>query len=373
MKDYSTFIAMDTHKKEHRVCLLAGGSDKIVQWSILNDVREIKRMAKCIKKNHPGAKVCYEAGVCGFSLQRQLAAEGIDCVVIAPSLVPSKPGDRIKTDRRDARKLAQLFRAGMLTEVEPPRQEDEAARDICRARQAAHKDLNRIRHQVLKFLLRKGIIFRNGNNWTQKHMHWLKKLTFNIAMEKEVFLSYFAELLHRIERLKTLDRLIEKLAKKDAYKVPVGMLRCFRGIDTITATSVVTELYNFGRFKSAKHTMSFLGLAPSEWSSGEKHKRGSITKAGNKHVRRLLIEAAHHNRHMPYVSKVLRSRRRDQPQWVIDSADRAQHRLHKRYRHLLYNGKAPCKVMAALARELAGFIWAVLYGRYQNESGVDVA
>lgn len=376
MSDFTTYVALDVHKKEHKVAMLLKGGKNPEEWTVKNQDKEIKRMVKRIKKRSGRVSpivCCYEAGCCGFDLQRKLTAEGIKCQVIAPSLVPVKPGERVKTDRRDAKNLVLLLQAGMLTEVHPPNEEEESIRDLCRSRQAAQEDLIRIRHQLSKFLLRRGFIYHDGNNWTQRHFCWLRSLKFDQPMAQQVFTDYLIELEHRRDRVKQLDKDMEKAAQEKPYKGPVGWLRCFRGIDTVTALSIVAELHGFERFDHPRQLMSYLGLTPSESSSGEKQKRGSITKAGNKRVRRLLVESAWHQRHIPTVSKVLRKRREGQPQWVIDIADKAQRRLYRRYWYLIHNGKPHCKAVTAVARELSGFIWAVLHTRIEIDQDEEAA
>ena len=351
---------MDTHKKEHNVALHYPGQEEIVRFTVRNTARDIAKMAKKIAKRAPGdIKFCYEAGVCGFILKRRIEAQGCTCAVIAPSLTPRKPGDRIKTDRRDALKLLTMFKAGLLTEVHAPDEQQEAARELTRCRQAAQENLKRIRHQLLKFLTRHGYIYSQGNHWTGKHLKWLRALEFEQALLQDVFDSYFTEMQHCIQRLASLDDQLGKLAETEPYKEVVGLLRCFHGVDTLSAITTITEIFDFGRFCSPGELMSYLGLTCSEFSSGEKQKKGPITRAGNKRVRRILVEAAWHYRHPYNISKALRVRRSDQPQWAIDIADRAAQRLRKRYRHLTNCGKTPCKVTVAVARELAGFIWSV--------------
>lgn len=357
-----TKVAMDTHKKQHAVAMVSCETGQIEVFTVNNTAKDIKKMVGKIKKRSSGPiHVCYEAGVCGFVLKRQLEALGCQCDVIAPSLVPTKPGDRVKTDRRDAKKLLGQFIADQLTVVYPPDAEQEAAREITRCRQAAQEDLKRIRHQLLKLLNRHGYLYREGNHWTQKHLKWLQSLELDQSDLRLVFDSYFTELRHCMSRLKGLDQEVDVLADRPEYREIVGLLRCFRGIDTLTAITVLTEIIEFGRFESPRKLMSYLGLVPSEYSSGENSKRGGITKAGNKRVRRLLVESAWHYRHRPFASKALDRRRQDQPQWAIDMADKAMSRLFKRYWHLINRGKMPTKVCVALSRELAGFIWAILH------------
>lgn len=367
MTNYTTHVAMDTHKRQHKVALHYPGDEQIVEFTIKNTVRDIRKMVNKIKKQAPAdVAFCYEAGVCGFTLKRRIESLGCKCAVIAPSLTPIKPGDRIKTDRRDAKKLLAMFKAGLLTEVYAPDQKQEAARELTRCRQTAQENLKRIRHQLLKFLTRHGYVYTNGNHWTQRHLRWLRSLEFDEQpLLRDVFDNYFTQMQHCIQRLASLDKEVENLAESKTYKEVVGLLRCFHGIDTLTAITIITEIFDFGRFSSPGELMSYLGLTSSESSSGEKEHKGSITKAGNKRVRRLLIETAWHYRH-PYIarSKALRQRRKDQPQWAIDIADRAGLRLRKRYWYLVNRGKIPCKATVAVARELAGFIWSV-FKEYQ--------
>lgn len=362
MANSITFVGMDTHKKEHSVALNYPGEDQMVRLTVKNTAREIAKMVKKIIKQSPGeVKFCYEAGVCGFTLKRRIEVHGCKCAVIAPSLIPVKPGNRVKTDRRDAKKLMELFKAGLLTEVFAPDKEQEAARELTRCRQTVQENLKRIRHQLLKFLTRHGYIYTDGHHWTQKHSNWLAALQFDDLLLRDVFNNYLTEMEHCKQRLCSVEREVEKLAQREPYKEIVGLLRCFHGIDTLTAITILTEIFDFGRFGRPDQLMSYLGLVPSQDSSGEKVRRGSITKAGNKRVRRLFTEVAWHYRH-PYnvVSNPLKKRRKDQPQWAINIANNASQRLRKRYWYLVNRGKPPCKVVIAIARELAGFIWAVL-------------
>ena len=360
MSNNITYVAMDTHKKQHAVALHYPGQEEIVRFTVRNTAKEITKMTRKIVKQAPGeVEFCYEAGVCGFVLKRRIEAHGCKCTVIAPSLIPRKPGDRIKTDRRDALKLLMMFKSGLLTEVHAPDKQQEAARELTRCRQAAQENLKRVRHQLLKFLTRHGYLYSEGNHWTGKHLKWLRSLEFEETLLADVFDNYFTEMHHCIGRLDSLGKQVEELAKREPYTQVVGLLRCFHGIDTLSAITIITEIFDFGRFSSPGELMSYLGLTCSEFSSGEKQRRGPITKAGNKRVRRILVEVAWHYRHPCNVSKALRTRRDGQPQWAIDIADKAGQRLRKRYRHLTNCGKMSCKVTVAIARELAGFIWSV--------------
>jgi transposase len=294
-------------------------------------------------------------------LQRQLRTAGVSCTVIAPSLIPVRPGDRIKTDRRDAKKLAELLRAELLTEVHPPTEEAEAVRDLCRCRDAAKQDRERARHRLSKLLLRRGLIYAPGKAWTRMHREWLRQRRFERPADQVVFADYLQALEHVEERLRALDTQLTTYAQQEPYRAPVGWLRCFRGIDTVTAMSIVTELHGFERFRSARALMAYLGLVPCEHTSADRHRRGGITKTGNVRVRRLLVEAAWHYRHLPGVGVSLRQRRSGQPPPIIALADKAQRRLHHRFWSLVSaRTKPPNQAVIAVARELTGFLWAAL-------------
>ena len=365
---------MDTHKKQHKIALHYPQNEEILEFTFKNTVSDIRKMVKKIKKQAPGeVQFCYEAGVCGFTLKRRIEQLECRCSVIAPSLVPTKPGERVKTDRKDAKKLLTMLKAGLLTEVHAPDEQAEADRELTRLRETARENLKRIRHQILKFLTRHGYVYTNGHHWTQKHITWMRTIEFTEPMLTNVFENYFDQMIYCIGRLQALDKQVELLADSQEYKEIVGILRCFHGIDTLTAITTLTEIFEFGRFESPRHLMSYLGLTPSENSSGEKQKKGPITKAGNKRVRRLLNETSWHYRHRYVPSEALKKRRKGQPQWAIDIADQAGRRLTKRYRHLINNGKMPCKANIAVARELAGFIWFIVTQYQARKNTMDAA
>ena len=356
----TTYAGMDAHARTIQVALLRPGAGKPEKWQLANEPRAVKRLARRLLRDAEGPVVaCYEAGPTGFALQRRLEAAGIECRVIAPSLIPRRPGDRVKTDRRDARKLAELLRADLLTEVHPPTEDQEAVRDLCRAREDAVADRTRARHRLSKLLLRRGLAY-DGRNWTLRHRRWLLTLRFEHPAAQATFDDYLRALEAVEERLRALEGELDREAASEAYREAVGLLRCFRGIDTVTALTVLAELGDITRFGSARQLMSFLGLTPSEHSSGARQRRGPITKTGNTHVRRLLVESAWHYRHTPRVGAGLRKRREGQPGWAVALADRAQSRLHRRQRRLRAHGKPSVVANVAVARELAGYIWAIL-------------
>jgi transposase len=362
MFEGTTVIGLDVHKRSITVAVRQPGSVRVEEERLPHERDAVARWARRWKRRSGGKLVCaYEAGACGYALQRQLEALGIDCQVVAPSLVPRRPGERIKTDRRDACKLAEYLAGGHLTPVRPPTPAEEAARDLCRAREDAKQDRMRCRHRLSKFLLRRGMAFTAGRKlWTAAHRAWLQKQSFEDAWEQIVFDDYRLALVQIDARIEALDRQIEALAQAPAYRASVGALRCLRGIDTRTALGLVTELHGIERFGRPRALMAFVGLVPSEASSGERQRRGAITKAGNGHARKLLVEAAWHARHQPAIPAALRQRRHGQPPEVIAMADVAQQRLHRRYWRLVQRGKPTTVAATAVARELTGFVWATL-------------
>lgn len=359
----TTYVGLDAHKATVVVSRLRPDSRVAESWEIPNEPRAVRRLAAKLRREAAPGTVssCYEAGVCGYALQRLLVKEGVACAVVAPTLVPRKPGERIKTDRRDAKKLAEYWRSGSLTVVEPPTPEQEAVRDLARCREDVKDDLLRCRHRLSKMLLRRALVYREGRSWTTRHRTWLRQLEWEHATDEVVFTEYLMAVELLEERLRVLDKKLAEVAAGAPYRAPAGWLRCFRGIDTVTAMTVLAEVHGIERFDSARRFMAFLGLVPGERSSGGTERRTGITKTGNSHVRRVLVEAAWHYRHRPGVGGALRKRREGQPAHVIALADRAQRRLSARYQRLAVAlGKPTPKVVTALARELAGFLWAAL-------------
>ncbi len=359
-----TWVGMDAHKNSIKVAACLPGAAELVEWTEDTTVEAVRRLARRLQRLSPGAEVrcCYEAGPTGYALQRQLRAAGVGCTVIAPSLTPVKPGERIKTDRRDARKLVEYFRHGQLTEVQPPSETDEALRDLCRCRDDVRVDLLRARHRLTKFLLRRHVIYRQSkHHWGTRHHQWLEELRFDDAMSQATFDSYFLAVQQLEERQHQLDLQLAEFGAQEPYRGKVAALRCFKGIDTVTAVCLVAELHDFRRFHSPRQLAAYVGLVPSERSSGERDQRGPITKSGNRHVRRLLVEASWHHRHRPALSRPLRARREGQPARVLAIADRAQERLAARYRRMSEAGKVHPKTIVAMARELCGYLWAVLH------------
>jgi transposase len=360
VKQITTYVGIDAHKKDLFIAMLVGTDKTPVTWTVPNEPNAVRRLVRKLEREARGrVQACYEAGPCGYALQRRMTTARVSCQVIAPALVPRKPGDRVKTNRRDARKLAELLRAGLLTEVRPPTPEEEAVRDLCRARDDARADLQRCRHRLGKLLLRRGLHF-SGRNWTRAHRQWVDGLTWVHEAERVVVEDYWLAIDQVEARLSELDARLMDIAQTELYREPVAWLRCFRGIDTLTAILILAELHDFRRFQSPRALMAYLGLVPGEDSTGEKHRRGRITRTGNALVRRLLVETAWHYQHRPAVGVALARRRKGQPARVIAVADKAQQRLCRRFRKLAAEHKPPPKIAVAVARELAGFLWAAL-------------
>lgn len=359
------FVGLDVHADSISVAVAEPGRGGEVRslGVIPNTSSAVRRLMKQLGK--PGRlKVCYEAGPCGYVLYWQLRQIGIECEVIAPTLIPVKAGDRVKTDRRDAEKLARCYRAGDLTPVFVPDEAHEALRDLVRAREAMQEDRRRAQQRLLKLLLRHGRrAAKAAKNWTKAHWEWLDAQRFEHPALTTTFAHYLNEVRHATDRVAQLDRAIDEAVESApaAMKDVIAALQTLRGVAKTTAVTVAVEVGNFSRFDKARELMAYSGAVPSEWSTGGpgNARRGSITKTGNAHLRRILTEAGWHYRHPPCVSKGLRARQRGQSDRVREIAWKAQERLSSRFRRLLGRGKPPQKAVTAVARELLGFMWAI--------------
>lgn len=363
MEGSITWVGIDAHKRTLVIAVLHPGKPRPEELEVDNDERSIRKLVRRLEKNAPGEiRVCYEAGTCGYALQRRLEAAGrVVCEVVAPSLIPRKPGERIKTDRRDAIKLVELYRAGVLTMVSPPTPEQEAIRDLCRCREDVRADLGRCRHRLVKLLVRRGYVFNSTSRlWSEAHRRWLSSIAFENETDRVVFAEYALAITQAERRLRAMDSELERAAQLPLYRDHVAWLRCFHGIDTTIAMIFVAELHGVERFESPRALAAYLGLVPSLYASGESARRGGITKTGNSHIRRALVQACWQYRHRAGVGPRLRARREGQPERVITVADEAQRRLTSRYRRLVERGKNANKVVIAIARELVGFLWAAL-------------
>jgi transposase len=304
-------------------------------------------------------RVAYEAGPTGYGLARELMKRRVECVVAAPSKIPRASGDRVKTDRRDAEHLVRLLLAGKLHPVRVPGDEEEALRDLVRARDAIRSDLMRSRHRLSKLLLRHGIRFDDGNAWTERHRQWLATVTLDWPAAHATLLDARGAIDVLAHRRDQLEREIVAMVPNCPWTVPVARLRCLRGIETLTAVGLCAEIGDFERFARAEQLMSYVGLVPSESTTGQQRRLGSITKTGSAHARRLLIEAAWHYRSAPRIGKTLTDRQHDQPAEAIAIAWSAQRRLHRTWTRLEQRAKRRTIIAVAAARELAGFCWAI--------------
>lgn len=308
----------------------------------------------------PGpVRAAYEAGPTGYGLARELAKRCVECVVAAPGKIPRAPGDRVKTDRRDAELLVRLLLAGELHPVRVPGDEEEALRDLVRTREAVRVDLMRARHRLSKLLLRHGIRFEDGSAWTARHHAWLATVTFEWPAAQTTLLDLRGAIDALTHRREQLEREIVALLPTSPWQLQVGRLRCLRGVDTLTAVGLCAEIGDFERFARAEQLMSYIGLVPTESTTGQQRQLGSLTKTGSAHARRLLVESAWHYRARPNISKALSDRQQDQPPEAIAVAWSAQRRLHRTWTRLEARAKRRTVVAVAAARELAGFCWAI--------------
>lgn len=358
------YVGMDVHKETIAIAIFRDNNKNVeYERQIRNEPGQIKKFFKRLKEKKENIICCYEAGPTGFTLCRQLEEMEITCLVAAPSLLPRKPGDMIKTDKRDAIMLAKVLRNNEIVSVWVPTKSDESVRDYLRMCNDMRGDLKRQKQRLLLFLLRIGKKYETGKkHWTGAHRSWLKALKFDQEMHKSTFDEYYTVIVEMEEKIHRLKDKIEEISAEERYADKVSKLRCFKGIDTLTALTFIAEIGDFRRFRKAHEFMSYLGLVPSEHSSGESRRVGGITKAGNSRLRRLLIESGWHYR--SYVpSKRLRMRRKGQNPEIVAYADKAGRRLSRKYNKLLIRGKVSQKIVTAIARELAGFIWGMMVGK----------
>jgi len=362
MREKLRFLGLDVHAETIAVAVAEPDGEVRSLGTIANREDSIRKFIK--KLGSPEQlRACYEAGPTGFVLYWQLTQLGVDCVVVAPSLVPKKPGDRVKTDRRDALKLARSHRSDDLTAVWVPDEGSEALRDLVRQREAAKQDQLRAKHRLTKFLLRTGRRPPQGMKaWTARYMEWLQQVRYTLPAQEATLVDCLNEVEHMSARVKRLEEAIlevVKLAPASVQEVIRG-LQALRGIAHISAVTIAAELGNItSRFESARKLMGYSGAFPSEDSSGNRIRKGAITKTGNAHLRRIIVESAWSYRHRPWIGAKLRRRQEGVPAEITEIAWKAQNRLHKRYTKLMARGKEQRKTMTAVARELLGFIWAI--------------
>jgi len=355
------FVGLDVHAATIAAAVAEANGEVRVLGVIPNQPEAVRRLVKRLGPADQ-LRACYEAGPCGYTLYWQLAELGVACQVVAPTLVPVKAGDRVKTDRRDAARLARSLRSGDLTPVWVPDAAHEALRDLVRAREAAKKDQLRARHRLQKFLLRHGHRPPAGTKaWTERYRRWLAGLRFELPAQEATRLDYLTEVDHARDRIARLERALDEAIETvpAPMRAVIQALQALRGIAKVAAVTVVAEVGQLSRFARARQLMGYSGAVGSEHSSGPRIRHGGITKTGNAHLRRIVVEAAWSYRHRPAVGAALRQRQARQSEAVKAIAWKAQHRLHHRYRRLLGRGKSKQQVVTAIARELLGFIWAI--------------
>ena len=360
MKECIKYVGLDVHKSTIAVAIAEAGSSEVRYFGeIPNTPQDINKVVKKLSGSAARLAVCYEAGPCGYEVYRQLSGLGIDCMVVAPSLIPRKPGDRVKTDRRDSQMLARLHRAGELTSVWVPDAEQEALRDLVRARADFVLLQTQSRQRLSAFLLRHGERFEGQSKWTQAYFRWLETIKCDFPVQQIVLQEYIDTVLQMQKRIKALDRQIELAGRESALWPLIQNYMALRGINRLTATVLAAELGDLTRFTTAPQLMAYLGLVPSEHSSGPSKVRGGITKTGNSYVRRLLTEASWTYRHQARKSACVQRRAEQTPEPIQEIAWKAQQRLCARYWAYLNRGKLSVQACTAVARELVGFIWAI--------------
>lgn len=361
MKHSITIVGLDVHKDSIEIVIAeTTGAQEVRHYGKINgDMVSLDKAIRKLKRSGSELHFVYEAGPCGYEIYRHLSRQGFHCVVVAPSMTPRRSGDRIKNDRRDAEILARLHRAGELTPVYVPREDDEAMRDLTRARGDAVRALRTARQQLGAFLLRYGHRYPGRTSWTPSHIRWFSDITMPHPAQQITLQEYIHALTECSSRVERLVDQILKLLPQWRLAPVVEALQALRGVAPIVATTTVSEIGDITRFETPRQLMAYLGLVPSEHSTGTSVKRGSITKTGNGHVRRVLVEAAHAYAFPARVSRILLKRQEGLPQPIREIAWKAQVRLCGRFRRLMAKGKLKNKVVTAIARELSGFIWAI--------------
>ena len=353
----TVYLGMDVHKDSISVGILNPGHERPDVEKIFHDEESVRRLIDRFS-DRSLLRSCYEAGPTGYDLARLLKSLGVRCEVIAPSMIPKAAGDKVKTDARDCRRLARLHRAGELVAIRIPTPREEAVRDLCRARGDMVEDLTRARNRLTKFLLRHSRVWRGGSNWTVKHEAWLTVQRFDEPALQTTFDHYRAVVLTRDAALAAVEADLRCWFDKEPFTDPVRRLAAYRGVTTMGALCLQAEVCDWRRFARAPSFMGFVGLVPSEYSSGGSTHRGGITKAGNVHLRSQLVESAWSYQHRPYVGREIATRHEGLPPEVVARAWGAQLRLCGRFRHLAARKNTKSVVAAAIARELAGFLWA---------------
>lgn len=361
--DSIVFIGLDTHKENSEIGYSTDSRDQpITHFGRIKTTKQgFEKLARQFQSKFPRATLhfVYEAGPCGYWVYRLLTKLGHCCYIVAPSLIPKKPGERVKTDKRDALKLTRLLKNADLSPIYVPEPEDEAIRDISRARERAMRDLNNARYQLKALLLRNNIAYTGKSNWSLKHLRWLTELILPHPAQQIVLQEMIQTVNERIARLKRLDNELSHQVKSWRYYPVAKALQAMRGIRELIAVGVIAELGDLSRFDHPRKLMSYLGLTPSESSSGNRRRLGGITKCGNSRARRLLVEGAHSYRYEARVSTELQKRQEGLSQEIIDIAWQAQMRLCRRFRRLTQRGKPRSVAVTAIAREMSAYIWSI--------------
>lgn len=357
--DSTLYVGLDVHKDSITIAYALDTGDVESMGKTGTTPTEIERMCKRLQSKAGCVRVVYEAGPCGYGLYRRLVKQGFDCMVCAPSLIPRKPGERVKTDRRDAIKLTRSLRAGDLSAVHVPSVEDEAFRDLARAWASARDNLRHARQRLKSFLLSHGVHYAGRADWRASHRRWLSKYTFDNAWRQLAFEEHRRTIEDCLAQCDRLEMALREAVTEWGFYPAVLALQAMRGIQFITAVGLLSELGDLSRFEHPRQLMAWLGITPSEHSSGGTRRQGGVTKAGNSYARKLLVEAAWSYRHVARVGKTLQPRHEGLPKAIIDRAWDAQLRLCKKYRKLAARGKNVNVAVVAVARELAGFIWDI--------------
>jgi transposase len=356
------YIGIDAHKETNTVALaFEGNTPPQIYGKVSADLDRFLVALRTIQKKYEVGKndiaLCYEAGPTGFVLARRLLKLGYACVVVAPSKIPSASGDRIKTDRRDARNLARLLRAGELSGIHIPDAADEVIRDVCRGRTDAVQTLARAKKQLLSFMLRNGYRYKGKSHWSEAHMRYVREQMFSDPAQKLILEEYLQRIDFSLKQIEHIDEQMSKLLQTWSRKPLVEALMGFRGFQQTAAMVLISEIGDFERFRHPKQLMSYLGVVPSEYSTGGKRSQGAITKCGNSHARWMLVESAEHYRKPPKISKSLSARQEHLSRDVRALSWHAQNRLNKRWNRLMFKGKHPNLIRVAVARELSSYIW----------------
>lgn len=361
MRKRIKYVGLDVHKNSIAVSIADEERNGEVRFygTIQNDMKSLDKMIRKITSQNAESRCVYEAGPCGYYIYRHLSKNGIDCSVVAPALIPRKSGDRVKTDRRDSETLARLHRAGELTSVYVPNADDEALRDLVRAREDVQKAQRKAKQQLGAFLLRHNRVYSGKGKWTQAHFNWMADITMPHPAQQITLQEYIDTVNSCGERVKRLTDQIRQLSEQSRQKEVIKALQSLRGVSLIVAATIVAELGCLRRFARPDQLMAYIGLVPSEHSSGEKVKKGPITKTGNSHVRRALIEAAQAYRLPARKSRAILKRQQDVPEEIVQIAWNAQCRLCSQYRSMIAGGKKSNVAKTAIARELTGFVWAI--------------